>query len=124
MSSQSSLRPSADRFIRSRGWLIAGALCLGIIVREVLLRVSFHNYYPDDAFIFFRYARSAATGQGLVFNLDEHVMGYSSPLYVLLLSVLASLFGQAHLAGVANILGLILFLASSLVLIRLARSGF
>ena len=35
----------------------------------------------EDAFITFRYARNLASGQGLVYNPGEHVMGFTSPLW-------------------------------------------
>jgi hypothetical protein len=35
----------------------------------------------EDAYITYRYARSLATGHGLVFNPNERVMGFSSPLW-------------------------------------------
>jgi hypothetical protein len=41
----------------------------------------------DDAYITFRYARNAADGLGLVYNLDQYVLGTSSPLFALLLSL-------------------------------------
>jgi hypothetical protein len=37
----------------------------------------------EDAFITFRYARSFATGHGMVFNPGQHVMGFTSPLWAL-----------------------------------------
>ena len=38
-----------------------------VLMRQWLLAHSFH-YFVDDAYIFLRYARSAATGHGLVYN--------------------------------------------------------
>uniref|UniRef100_A0A832MKW0 Glycosyltransferase RgtA/B/C/D-like domain-containing protein n=1 Tax=Eiseniibacteriota bacterium TaxID=2212470 RepID=A0A832MKW0_UNCEI len=35
----------------------------------------------EDAYITFRYARSLATGEGLVYNPGERVMGFTSPLW-------------------------------------------
>jgi arabinofuranosyltransferase len=43
----------------------------------------------DDAYIAFRYAANFADGQGLVWNPGERVEGYSDPLWVLLLAVVA-----------------------------------
>lgn len=40
-------------------------------------------YASEDAYITFRYARNLAAGSGLVFNPDERVMGFSSPLWTL-----------------------------------------
>ncbi len=43
----------------------------------------------DDAFITFRYAQNLLSGQGLVFNPGEQVLGTTTPLYALMLSILA-----------------------------------
>ena len=45
----------------------------------------------DDAFITFRYARNLLAGHGFVYNLGEHVLGTTTPLYTLLLAGLACL---------------------------------
>src|SRR5437867_3531793 len=37
----------------------------------------------EDAYITFRYARSLASGSGLVYNPGERVMGFSSPLWTI-----------------------------------------
>ena len=42
----------------------------------------------DDAFITLRYARSIAEGNGFVFNIGEHVLGTTTPLFALVLAVL------------------------------------
>ncbi len=49
----------------------------------------------DDAYITFRYARNLISGQGLVFNPGEAVLGTTTPVYALLLSGLASISGGA-----------------------------
>lgn len=41
----------------------------------------------EDAYITFRYARNLSEGHGLVFNLGERVMGYTSPLWTVALSL-------------------------------------
>lgn len=41
----------------------------------------------EDAYITFRYARLFAEGHGLVFNPGQHVMGFTSPLWTLWMSV-------------------------------------
>lgn len=38
-------------------------------------------YAAEDAYITFRYARSLAAGEGLVYNPAERVMGFTSPLW-------------------------------------------
>lgn len=42
----------------------------------------------DDAYITFRYARNLATGQGFVYNIDQHVLGTTTPMFTLLLAAL------------------------------------
>ena len=51
------------------------------------------NYYLDydDAYITYRYAQRIAHGQGFTYNDGEKVLGTSTPLYTLLLSVPAFL---------------------------------
>ncbi|MEO8376046.1 MAG: hypothetical protein ABI579_00110 [Candidatus Sumerlaeota bacterium] len=41
----------------------------------------------DDSFITFRYARNLGTGHGLVFQDGERVLGFSAPLWTLILSM-------------------------------------
>jgi hypothetical protein len=72
-----------------------------------------HAYSPsivgDDAYIAFRYAQNLARGRGLVFNPDERVWGFSSPLHTLLLGILAAL--GIDIPAAAAVLG---FLAMAL----------
>ena len=58
-------------------------LLLGIFL-AMLYRGQFRGL--DDAYIAFRFARNLAEGHGPVFNAGERVEGYSSLLYVLLIS--------------------------------------
>lgn len=44
--------------------------------------------YNDDPYITFRYAWNFAHGNGLVYNLGEHVAGSTTPLYSLVLGVM------------------------------------
>lgn len=88
----------------------------------LLVRLAFHLYTgftADDAFITFRYAENLAAGDGLVYNLGQHVLGISTPLFALLLAALS-------LTGLKPILAaLIVSLASSgitaIVVYKLAR---
>lgn len=62
------------------------ALFAGIVL---LLRQA---WILDDAFVYFRYADNLLfLGRGLVFNTGEWVEGYSSPLWMLLLTLLRAL---------------------------------
>jgi arabinofuranosyltransferase len=61
------------------------------VVPFLALSLPFYSWIPDDAYISFQYARSFAEGDGLVFNPDERVEGFSNPLWTLLLAAVARL---------------------------------
>lgn len=61
--------------------------CVVIFVLGVLLRLPFMPATVDDAFITFRYVRNLISGQGFVFNMGEHVLGTTTPLYTLYLAI-------------------------------------
>jgi hypothetical protein len=58
----------------------------GLVLRLLLL--SYANYTADDSFITFRYAENISSGWGFVYNSGERVLGTTTPLYTLLLSLL------------------------------------
>jgi hypothetical protein len=79
-------------------------------------------YFPravDDMYIFLRYAENLARGEGFAYNPGEHVEGFSSPLWVLLLAA-GELLG---LGGVtfSKFLAVVSFAALLLGLYRLGR---
>ena len=45
----------------------------------------FRNMAQDDAFITYRYARNIINGHGFVYNLNEPLLGTSTPLFCRLL---------------------------------------
>ncbi|NJD22994.1 MAG: hypothetical protein FIA82_10070 [Melioribacter sp.] len=47
-----------------------------------------YKHIQDDAFITFRYVKNFTGGNGLVFNAGEHVEGYTSILWIMILSVI------------------------------------
>ncbi len=60
-------------------------LCLAVGTALVLR----YAWLMDDAYIYFRYVDNAVfLGHGLVYNAGEHVEGFSSPLWTLLLLAL------------------------------------
>lgn len=58
------------------------------------------GFSTDDPFITLRYAANLLHGHGLVFNIGERVEGFSSPLHVLLVSVMYVLPGGHDLLKV------------------------
>ena len=64
---------------------------LGVCVAALFVQAQHLRFVCDDAFISFRYARNLAQGHGLVFNPGERVEGYTSLLWILLLTPLEAL---------------------------------
>jgi len=80
------------------------------------------DFTIDDAYITARYARNAALGYGLVYNVGQRVMGYTSLLPVLL-EALAYRFG-ADGVGLAKAIGVVSGLAVIGATIRLGSVVF
>ena len=80
-------------------------------------------WLSDDSFISFRYARNLVQGHGLVYNVGEHVEGYTNLLWTLLMAG-AMVLGvspevAAHVAGI----GFWLLLIGSLAIWSWRRAG-
>jgi hypothetical protein len=73
----------------------------------------------DDAYIHLVFARNLGGGSGYSFNPGEFSLGFSSPLWVMLLSVLERL-GMGLVKG-AGFLSLVFFAASTVLLFELVR---
>lgn len=69
--------------------LFSGLIVFGLISGYGMSKLCMGAGLIDDSYIFFRYAENFGNGYGLVFNPGERVEGYSSPLWVGLLGVLA-----------------------------------
>ncbi len=78
----------------------------------------------DDAYITYRYARNLLLGCGPVFNSGERVLGTTTPLYMLLLSALALLFGgaQAPFPMLAWLLNAFAAVLSCALIIRISHT--
>lgn len=57
------------------------------VIIHVIHSAMIHPWMLDDAFISFRYAEHLAAGNGLVYNAGERVEGYTTFLWVVLISV-------------------------------------
>lgn len=73
------------------GCALADAPALGVAGLAVGLRLLGGPRTIDDAYISFRYAQNIAEGHGFVYNLGQHVLGTTTPLYTLLLAALLKL---------------------------------
>ena len=77
----------------------------------------------EDAFITLRYARNLASGDGLVFNVGERVLGTTTPLFALLLAPAGLVAGDAGLLAAARGLGILATGAVVWLYFRLARKA-
>jgi hypothetical protein len=85
------------RWSRLDWLLVAGAVLLVLVARLVAGPRTI-----DDAYITFRYARNLAEGLGFVYNPGQQVLGTTTPLYTVLMS-LAWLLGLHNLPAVAPV---------------------
>src|SRR5580658_1554668 len=78
----------------------AVVIALLAILARILVAWRTHST-GEDALITLRYAENIAGGRGFVYNPGEHVLGVTTPLYALLLSLFASSHLNAMLLGKA-----------------------
>jgi arabinofuranosyltransferase len=96
-------RPTIPAF-PTRSWPVRIGLILVVLALAVSLMVVFLPYTVDDAFITFRYAKNLSEGLGPVFNPGERVEGYTTFLWMLLMS--AGLSGGIDAVLLSKLLGL------------------
>ena len=90
---------------------------LAIVIPLLISLLWAKHFWPhlsDDGAIFFRYAENLAAGHGPVWNLGEPVEGFSSPLWLLLLS--AAVILGAPVIAVAKWMGISFALLSLICL--------
>ena len=76
----------------------------------------YFHYTPDDAFIYFRYAQNFVNGKGLVFNVGERVEGYTSFLWLAILTLPTWLSIDVLLF--AKMIGVFFLLAATVLYLR------
>jgi len=116
MMSRSYTRPDDASHRLDRYW--GFAFLLAAIVAFIIL-ADWLSFTQDDAFITFRYAANFTNGHGLVFNIGEHIEGYTNFLWTLLI-ILSRLAGL-DLIVVSKILGIICGVISVFMLFITAR---
>ncbi|MFO7534348.1 MAG: hypothetical protein R6X19_01460 [Kiritimatiellia bacterium] len=104
------------RLSPSDGLWIGGAL----ILRLVFL-LCFYDHFVDDSYIFMRYAEHFTEGNGLVYNLGERVMGFTSLTYTLLVAALTLLFRGVSSSALMAGLNMTVFILFGLLIVRLVR---
>lgn len=81
-------------------------LLLGTAVLALGLQVAgFHPLRHDDAYITYRYGQNLASGEGLVFNPGERLMGSTSPGHALLSAGVYAVVGRERLPAVMAAVG-------------------
>ena len=109
----------------------AGTLGLGLPLVLLLVAAGLrlwiglgvYRYFIDDSYIFMRYAENFAAGRGLVFNPGEWVLGFTSPLFTLLLTALTKVFSPQDAAPVIVALNAALFLGLGVLVLKLFFDG-
>ncbi|RPI31342.1 MAG: hypothetical protein EHM70_11710, partial [Chloroflexota bacterium] len=83
-------RLQADSWIASNQatWQVAGVLVYALVLAAALY-IGFSHWGYDDPFITYRYAANLSGGMGMVYNPGERVLSTTTPLFALLLSLLA-----------------------------------
>lgn len=95
-------------------------LKLLVIVLAFILFIR-RTWAGEDAFIFFRYVDNLVNGHGFVFNVGERVEGFTSPLWVIFLSIVR-VATSMELRQIAIVSGLILSTISISLLLFLDNS--
>lgn len=75
----------------------------------------------DDAYITFRYARNILEGLGFVYNAGERVLGTTTPLYTLLMAMLAGLTGWRDFPWLALVVNALADAVTCILLIRVGQ---
>jgi len=75
----------------------------------------------DDAYITFRYARNISQGRGFVYNPGQRVLGTTTPLYTLVLALIAWLVSPSVLPWASLLLAIVADTFSVWLMFRLAR---
>ena len=107
-------------FFRRHGVSLAAITAVAVLVAHASLML---NFWSDDAFITYRYARNLATGAGAVFNPGERVEGYSNPLLMLLLAALYRVApGPEALPWIARGIGFLAGVVTLIAMVPLQRA--
>lgn len=98
-------------------WLILLIAVIGIGIFQAIPG----PHILDDAYITFRYSRNIDAGLGFVYNLNEPVQGSTTPLYTLLLALIAKFIGPKTIPTISFSIGLIADVLNVWFLFRIAR---
>ncbi len=105
-----------------RGRVGLALVVLGpVLIYSVVVHFAVPVYPEDDAFIIYRYADNLVAGRGLVYNQGQRVFGASTPLYIVHLAALKTLFRSVPTPDLAVRLNFVHYLAFGIGLFLLLR---
>lgn len=108
---------------QNRALFICGCVLAGVFAAAVRFYILFNTHFvADDALITYRYAENFVQGHGLVYNLGEKVLGTTTPLLTLLISLF--LFLGVPSIQFSPILNILCDAASVIMIIFLFRKIF
>lgn len=98
-------------FKKIKDYNYSTVLILAYILVISVIHLRAYSTDAEDSYIAYRYAENFSEGNGLVFNLNERVEGYSDFLWIVLVGMVHKIMGIA-IPTVARILGLVFYLLS------------
>jgi hypothetical protein len=119
-STESSAAPGAPRIanLSFRSGAIVALAAFGLVLR--LWLIFGWRFLEEDALITLRYAKNLWTGAGLVYNADERVMGFTSPLWTFLTAPIVGTLPISEARYALGLLGLVFFSGAFVSLLYLA----
>ena len=91
-----------------------------LILCVILIQGTRQQQTFDDAYITFRYARNISKGLGFVYNPGENVLGTTTPLYTLLLSLFALLSKPEYIPRISFLISIVADALNVWLLFRLS----
>ncbi len=98
-------------------------LFLALFLTAVIVRLIPGPRIIDDAYITYRYVQNLLSGNGLVYNPGERVLGTTTPFYSLLLATISSILqgGQQNLPRISIVINALADGASCLLLFAIGH---
>lgn len=106
------LQGRLSRLLPAGAWIAFGGFAVWFTAR-LIPNLALHLRF-EDQMIVLRYARNLVEGNGLVYNVGERVMGFTTPLFTLLSSAFV-LLGGDQAAAWQNVFGVFCMLATAAV---------
>lgn len=79
------------------------------------------RFANDDQFILYRYIENISSGNGFVYNIDERILGSTTPLFTLLASLLVFLLKGFYLPDIVAFLNIFLISLSTIFLYKIVN---